>query len=411
MIAHRRCTATAIVALWTGMLMVGAASSKLYSQDGAGGESSTRDADWLQVRGRRTFGKEGRDDGFKTAVRASDGGFVAVGWSDDEMLVVKVSPALDALWERRFGHEKGRDALGLFVQERKDERYLIVGWTAPPAMPLKDLWLLELDKSGKTLSESLVVLQFLGGGGILLTRKDEIAALTWGVAEGDDPPEPHVSLAVLSDSRKLKFQKALPLEAWTIPRAFAECKGGDFLVGGVVSDSADTTRAALVARVSETGAKKWARTYRLGRRSEALACCETPDGRLLIGGEVTERDRPSALLMMLSADGDLEWHKTFRGSCEDAIFKLVPLKSGGWLATGETCSSGAGKFDMLFCELDSMGGLRRVATLGGAGSEYVEQVLILDDRRFAVVGAWDSEPGKGSGRDDAVILSVEMKSE
>ena len=83
---------------------------------------------------------------------------------------------------------------------------------------------------------------------------------------------------------------------------------------------------------------QWAMTYGGGDKDEAFSIISTSDNGYLLLGTTTSFGPGDydALVLKISASGELEWQKIYRTSGDDKIFDAVELPGGGYLLAGET---------------------------------------------------------------------------
>jgi hypothetical protein len=345
-----------------------------------------------------------RNDGFNQILRTDSGEYIAVGWSDGKLYLVKLLRSLEIAWERRYGRP-GYEFRGHSIVEVSPGNCLVIGWKSPGGNSRKLLYSLVIDRDGKTVSEKTAVSADLFDiGGIVSGAEERVVVAVTAARENDS----EIELVFLDKEGEVLSRAPQGTSARDVPRALTACKDGTLIVGGYSRDPSDRDRHIYLSASAKDGSVQWIRSLRIGERSEALSLCEAPEGGFLVGGQVVEGDRRRALLLKTSSRGEIEWQKEFRGECEDKITKLVSLAPGRYLALGETCSSGRGYWDMLFCEIGKDGEVRWTATAGGPGNDYANSLLDLGDGRYVIAGVWDSDGKTGNGWEDGAVVLVSL---
>ena len=134
------------------------------------------------------------------------------------------------------------------------------------------------------------------------------------------------------------------------------------------------------------------------------ALCTTPDGGTAITGFTTTSFLPllgDALLVRTSASGDTLWTRTYGGAGDDSGKAIVQCADGGFAICGTTTSSGAGSADFDLLRTDAFGNLQWSRTYGGAGLDDANDLCLLPDGGFALVGSTYSS---GAGQSDVLVI-------
>lgn len=108
--------------------------------------------------------------------------------------------------------------------------------------------------------------------------------------------------------------------------------GGQLLFGGAPGER---DRDGYVIRINAEARVVWAKRFTSPDEKITLnAASASSDGGFLVGGSAANR----ALILKLAADGTVQWRRTYDGSEEDSISKLLPLQNGSFAAAGELYS-------------------------------------------------------------------------
>jgi hypothetical protein len=84
--------------------------------------------------------------------------------------------------------------------------------------------------------------------------------------------------------------------------------------------------------------------------------------------------------------GQVTFQKTYGGSGEEYGSSIQLTSDGGYIATGQTSSFGAGSYDVYLVKSDSLGNVQWSKTYGGAGNDEANSVIQTADGSYVVVG-------------------------
>ena len=137
---------------------------------------------------------------------------------------------------------------------------------------------------------------------------------------------------------------------------------------------------------------------------ESLAVA--PDGSLLLTGYTTSfgAGGQDVFLAKFYSNGSLAWAQTLGGAGNDEGNSLVIAPDGSLVLTGLTTSFGAGSYDVLLAKFQSNGNLAWVQTLGGTGSDQGYGLAIAPDGSLLLTGLTTSF---GAGNDDVFLAKFQ----
>lgn len=97
-----------------------------------------------------------------------------------------------------------------------------------------------------------------------------------------------------------------------------------------------------------------------------------PDNSFIVAGSSTAGGLGGvdAMLVKFSADGTVEWSKSYGGSGNEFFMHILTCSDGNYLAVGETTSFGAGNVDIYVVKFDGNGNVLWERTCGGSGQEW-----------------------------------------
>lgn len=190
-------------------------------------------------------------------------------------------------------------------------------------------------------------------------------------------------------------------------RALAPTAAGDWLVAGD-SSSFDSSLDYWVLKLSAAGTILWQRRFGGAGDETAHAIEATSDGGCLVAGvaQGPGGGDQDGWIMKLDASGSPIWQKTLGGAGDDLVEDVLVTADGGYLLVGSTDSWGAGFFDLWIIKLGSTGGLVWQKTLGGPSDEAAHAVAQRPDGTFLVAGFTDSF---GAGLLDYWVLALDTQ--
>jgi hypothetical protein len=107
--------------------------------------------------------------------------------------------------------------------------------------------------------------------------------------------------------------------------------GGQLLFGGAPGEK---DRSGYVIRIHADSRVGWAKRLTTPDEKITLGTAAPSDDSFLVGGNAGNR----ALIVKLSPDGTVKWRRTYDGSYDDSISKILPLQYGSFIAAGELYS-------------------------------------------------------------------------
>ena len=132
----------------------------------------------------------------------------------------------------------------------------------------------------------------------------------------------------------------------------------------------------------------------------------THDGGYIVTGSTWSygAGHDDVWLLMVGADGDMTWSKTFGGLYYDGGISVQPTQDGGYVVTGYTDSYGAGGDDVWLVKTDAEGDTVWTRTFGGAGGDVGVSVQPTREGGYITTGHTDSY---GAGGDDVWLIKTD----
>jgi hypothetical protein len=225
------------------------------------------------VEWRKTYGGA-QDDGAKSVIQASDGGYIMSGYTKSygaggfDMYLVKVDSNGNLLWNRTYGGSQD-DGANCIVQA-SDGSYIIAGYTNS-GVQSQSAWLVKTDSSGQ-----------------------------------------------------VEWDRIVPgMEVNSISRA----KDGGYVLATKCLNSFELVKLDTSCQV------QWNQTYTGPENSAAESAIQTNDGGYAIAGwENTSQTSTSARLIKTDSSGNVQWEQTYSGL---GAYALIQTSSGGYALTGD----------------------------------------------------------------------------
>ena len=277
--------------------------------------------------------------------RAKDGNLLILGSgksfnhnADRDLYVAKLSLDGEIIWQRAFGGDRDEYAGGIAGTD--DGGALIVGDSESFSKKgYKDIYIIRLDKNGKTLSEL-----HIGGA-----KNEEAKALT-------------------------------------------RTADGNFMMVGSREVSRSGDSDFFLLKLDQNGQKIWARTLGEQNHDVLNAVAPTPDGGIVATGSTRSfgSKQTDLSVMYFNKTGKLIWHKIYGYDYYDEGNAITMTKGGGFMIAGTTNSMGKGDFDTYVIALDKRGSLIWSKLYGDKDKDIAHAITRTTDGSVLVVGESDS---------------------
>jgi hypothetical protein len=326
----------------------------------------------------RTYGGDNMDWFFEVQ-QTSDGGYVAVGYTDSfgagrsDVYLVKTDANGDTLWTRTYGWIY--DEWGTSVRQTTDGGYIVAGMTGE--FIDYDFYLVKTDANGDTLwirtyggsggEEAYSVQQTTDGGYI-------VAGLTDSFGAGDID----FYLVKTDANGDTLWTRAYGGGDWDIAWSVQQTSDGGYVIAGVTeSFSGGDDRDVYLVKTDSSGDTLWTRVYGGVSLDVGESVQQTTDGGYMITGHTyTPETDEDFWLLKTDADGDTLWTRTYGGIGGENGFCGQQTTDGGYIMTGYTNSFGAGGDDVYLVKTDANGDTLWTRTYGGSsydGGSFLQQ--------------------------------------
>jgi hypothetical protein len=321
--------------------------------------------------------------------QTTDGGYIAVGYTYTfgpgapgyyaNVYLIKTDSLGDTLWTRAYGGSK-EDDRGLSVAQTSDGGYIAVGWTECFGPDWIDLYLIKTDAQGDTLwtrvfggadvNEGCSVQQTWDGGYIIAGRGGSGSG-AWLIKTG-----------------------AQGGVVWTrnyagrgTGNSVLQTTDGGYLLAGGSDRVPYGDYDVYLVKTDSLGDTLWTRAYGGVEYDGAASVEQTTDGGYIVVGYtysfgvVHPYRYADVYLIRTDAQGDTLWTRTYGGTRDDGGNSVQPTADGGCVVAGTTNSFGAGGYDFYLIrtrgELDiGPVAIESPSGIAESGSAYVPRAVI-----------------------------------
>ncbi|MBK9421369.1 MAG: hypothetical protein IPN44_10005 [Flavobacteriales bacterium] len=164
---------------------------------------------------------------------------------------------------------------------------------------------------------------------------------------------------------------------------------GNYLVVGSTGSFGAGSGDIYVLMLDPYGVKIWSRTLGGPGIDQGRKVVQAPDGGFVLAGITNSSGNGGydGYVAKIAVDGTLLWEHTYGGEGWDLLYSISNTPDGGFITAGETFSSGAGGGDAWTVKLSAEGDLQWERTYGGAEEDFVRSVITTSEGGFLIAGA------------------------
>ncbi|WP_348304167.1 hypothetical protein [Methanothrix sp.] len=365
-----------------------------------------------------TYGQQTKDGGYIiTGYTSSYGADAPFSWlikvqHRGDLWLIKTDAKGHKEWDRTYGG-LGKD-LGFFVQQTKDEGYIIVGgkksfWIVGNY----DLWVIKTDANGSVLWDRT----FGGSGedlGFSVQQTNDDGYIVAGYTSFTNGKKAWI---IKIDSQGNKQLDMATGRADSEAASIGLTKDGGYVIAGYTPSSGSGKEDVWLIKTNSKLHWDWLKTFGGPSRDLGLSVQETEDGGYIIAGltESFGAGKGDVWLIKTDLKGDKEWDRTFGGSNFDSGASVQQTRDGGYIVTGynTTTTDNVRSYSRLFnsnnigrvwlIKTDSKGIELWNETFGGTRNDWGNSVQETQDGGYIITGVTESY---GAGKEDVWLIKV-----
>ena len=365
-----------------------------------------------------TYGQQTKDGGYIiTGYTSSYGADAPFSWlikvqHRGDLWLIKTDAEGQKEWDRTYGG-LGKD-LGFFVQQTKDEGYIIVGgkksfWI----IGSYDLWIIKTDAKGNVLWDRT----FGGSGedlGFSVQQTNDDGYIIAGYTSFTNGKKAWI---IKIDSQGNKQLDMATGRADSEAASIGLTKDGGYIITGYTPSSGSGKEDVWLIKTNSKLHWDWLKTFGGPNRDLGLSVQETEDGGYIIAGltESFGAGKGDVWLIKTDPKGDREWDRTFGGSNFDSGASVQQTRDGGYIITGynTTTTDNVRSYSRLFnsanigrvwlIKTDSEGIELWNETFGGTRNDWGNSVQETRDGGYIITGVTESY---GAGKEDVWLIKV-----
>jgi len=223
-----------------------------------------------------------------------------------------------------------------------------------------------------------------------------------GETDGNGANQKDVMLAKINNLGILIWKKNFGGMNADIGKAIIQLPDSSLMFTGYTNSFGNGGYDAYIVKTTKDGSLIWQKTFGGLDWDFAYSINKTTDGNIIICGATYsygQGDR-NAFILKLDYNGNFIWNKTYGGTEEDELRKIIQTADGGYIAAGTTKSYGDTLGDIWITKFNSMGDSVWFKTDGGVKMEVGNSIVQNINGDYLVTGGSESF---SFGKEDAYI--------
>ncbi|MEO6166435.1 MAG: T9SS type A sorting domain-containing protein, partial [Chitinophagales bacterium] len=246
----------------------------------------------------------------------------------------------------------------------------------------------------------------------------------------------------------LEWEKSFGGTSWEKPSKIIQTKDGGFIVvgysmsndGDVTGHHGDVNCLACadywVVKLDNGGNLEWENSFGSNEHDHATDVVETIDSGYIVAGhsfmhgccsgDVTDHHggfqdyQSDYWLVRLDQNGNIKWKKSYGGSDSDWAYSIINVEDNKFIIVGasdsndDDVSDNKGQFDGWIVKIDSLGNILSQNNYGGSGYDVFKCIIQTKDKGYSLVGFSDSQDGDvgaSNGQFDYWIMKLDSNFE
>ena len=351
----------------------------------------------------RTFGGP-YGDGSWYLQETKDEGYILVGntatlGEGSDLWLIKTDREGNPLWNKTFGGS-GED-IGYFVHETRDNGYIITGSTESYGIGEERLWLLKTDGNGSK-SWTRIYGGFVsssGDGGWSLDETKDGGYIVTGYTQSRGSGRKDLWLLQIDDQGNEAWDRTYGGTEDDAGMSVVQTRDDGYIVAGRTASFGKGGDDVWLLKMDSRGKEVWNTTFGGTNDDAAFQVVELIDGYALVGRTESGSDKMRIILIKTNLEGKKVWERAYKGS---AGTSLQPTSDGGFIIIGRIDNEESGR-DALVIKTDSIGREEWALPLGGARDDIGTSIVESSDGSYVFAGITDSE---GLGAEDAWLVKL-----
>jgi hypothetical protein len=162
-----------------------------------------------------------------------------------------------------------------------------------------------------------------------------------------------------------------------------------FVLAGYTNSFGNGGYDFYVVKTNSTGDTLWTKTYGGSNWEFANSIEQTADKGFIIAGGTYSFGNGDEDIYIIKTDsmGVIEWSNFYGGTGEEEAKSIKQTIDGGYIVAGYTKSFGNGLSDAYYLKLDVNGDTVWTKTIGFAGNDYANSVVVTDNGDYVFAGS------------------------
>ncbi len=341
--------------------------------------------------------------------KTEDGGFIIGGStasfsSSQDMYVIKLDSLASIQWSKVYNSPGSIDRIH-GIKQNSDGGYYISGYIEGGFGFLDEI-MMKIDPYGNIIwaknfggieADELRQLKVTPNGGMITAGYNA----SFGVGAKE------VQAIKLSSDGNIEWAKTYGTFYEDFNSSIIISSDGNYVLSGAVDITGGYGIRPTLIKLDTLGNVIWAKYYSGFYEDWGRDVIQTPDGGFLLVGITTSFGigfSNDVYLIKTDSLGNVLWAKAYGGPAEDIAYGATLTSDGKYVIAGYTNSSGFGSYDGLLMKVDSNGNLEWFHTYGGYSTDYLIDVLELQDNGLVALGKRASNT---FGGDDIYLIKTD----
>ena len=316
-----------------------------------------------------------------------------------DFYLVKTDANGNLMWNKTYGGTA--DDFGRSVVQTSDGGYAIVG-TMTSAATSYDVWLVKTDANGNMQWNKTY-------GGTDLDNGDSVVQANDGgyVIAGDTSSVlslPDAYLIRTDASGNMLWNKTYGGASSDYGNDVTRTIDGGYAISGNTWSFGAGWYDMWLIKTDSNGNALWNKTYGGPDLETGNSVIQTSDGGYAIGGITASAGQGGndAFLVKTDSNGNMQWNNTYGGPKNDYGYSLIQTSDEGYAIVGMTCDYTVLYQDMWLIKTSANGNMQWTKTYGGINYDVGMSIIQTGDGGYIVAG------NKGA---DAWLIKVAVEGE